>query len=152
MRTIIRILLEDDYRTFYSQMKDAPPAVSRETDNLLYMLARSIGARSIVEFGNSFVGSTLHPAAALRDNGGGKLIGAEFEASKIEKAKRNLADGGLTNLVEIRSGDALKTLARDLPETIDLVLLDGAAWIGLCKHRRFTLHLLENRCYVDRPT
>jgi predicted O-methyltransferase YrrM len=28
--------------------------------------------------------------------------------------------------VEIREGDALKTLGADLPKTIDLVLLDGA--------------------------
>lgn len=27
--------------------------------------------------------------------------------------------------MDIREGDALETLARDLPETIDLVLLDG---------------------------
>jgi predicted O-methyltransferase YrrM len=30
------------------------------------------------------------------------------------------------DLVEIREGDALQTLAQDLPETLDLVLLDGA--------------------------
>ena len=30
------------------------------------------------------------------------------------------------DLVEIRVGDALKTLSVDLPETIDLLLLDGA--------------------------
>jgi predicted O-methyltransferase YrrM len=30
------------------------------------------------------------------------------------------------DLVEIREGDALETLSVDLPETIDLVLLDGA--------------------------
>lgn len=34
--------------------------------------------------------------------------------------------GELADLVEIREGDALDSLARDLPETIDLVLLDGA--------------------------
>ena len=33
---------------------------------------------------------------------------------------------GLADLVEIRTGDALETLAADLPEVIDLVLLDGA--------------------------
>ena len=32
----------------------------------------------------------------------------------------------MIDLVEIREGDALKTLQADLPETIDLVLLDGA--------------------------
>ena len=42
-----------------------PLAVSRETGALLYMLARSCGARTIVEFGTSFGISTLHLAAAL---------------------------------------------------------------------------------------
>jgi predicted O-methyltransferase YrrM len=32
----------------------------------------------------------------------------------------------VSDLVEIRVGDALKTLSSDLPETIDLLLLDGA--------------------------
>jgi predicted O-methyltransferase YrrM len=32
----------------------------------------------------------------------------------------------VSDLVEIREGDALETLARDLPESVDLVLLDGA--------------------------
>ncbi|MGN4037165.1 O-methyltransferase, partial [Burkholderia gladioli] len=89
-------------------------------------LARGAGARHIVEFGTSFGISTLHLAAALRDNGGGRLVSCEFEPSKIERARRNLAEGGLADLVEIREGDALRTLAADLPESIDLVLLDGA--------------------------
>ncbi|WP_207928698.1 O-methyltransferase, partial [Pseudomonas aeruginosa] len=67
-----------------------------------------------------------HLAAALRDNGGGRLIGSEFEPSKAERARRNLAAGGLLDLVELREGDALQTLAKDLPDSIDLVLLDGA--------------------------
>ncbi|MGN4091610.1 O-methyltransferase, partial [Burkholderia gladioli] len=96
------------------------------TGILLYQLARGAGARHIVEFGTSFGISTLHLAAALRDNGGGRLVSCEFEPSKIERARRNLAEGGLADLVEIREGDALRTLAADLPESIDLVLLDGA--------------------------
>ncbi|MDR6533141.1 putative O-methyltransferase YrrM [Caulobacter rhizosphaerae] len=115
-----------DYLDFYSQMKDFPLAVSRETGLLLYMLARSGGARTIVEFGTSFGISTLYLAAALRDNGGGVLITSEFEPSKIERARGNLMAGGLIDLVEIRQGDALQTLSVDLPETIDLLLLDGA--------------------------
>ena len=115
-----------DYLDFYSQMKDFPLPVSRETGLLLYMLARSCDARTIVEFGTSFGISTLYLAAALRDNGGGVLITSEFEPSKVERARGNLTAGGLIDLVEIRQGDALETLAVDLPETIDLLLLDGA--------------------------
>jgi predicted O-methyltransferase YrrM len=115
-----------DYLDFYGRAKDLPLAVSRETGALLYMLARGCGARTIVEFGTSFGISTLHLAAALRDNGGGHLITSEFEPSKVARARNNLMAGGLLDLVEIREGDALQTLSVDLPETIDLLLLDGA--------------------------
>ena len=115
-----------DYADFYGRMKDVPLAVSRETGSLLYMLARSMAARSIVEFGTSFGLSTLCLASALRDNGGGRLITSEFEPSKVNRAKENLAAGGLSDLVEFRQGDALETLSRDLPAAIDLLLLDGA--------------------------
>jgi predicted O-methyltransferase YrrM len=115
-----------DYRELYHRFKNAPLAISRETGALLYMLARSGKARNIVEFGTSFGISTLHLAAALRDNGGGHLITSEFEPSKVARAQANLTEGGLIDLVEIRVGDALQTLSSDLPEAIDLVLLDGA--------------------------
>src|SRR4051794_34009744 len=114
------------YLDFYGRLKDFPLAVSRETGALLYLLARSSGARTIVEFGTSFGISTLHLAAALRDNGGGRLITSEFEPSKVARARRNLKDGGLDDLVEIREGDALQTLKKDLPDRVDLLLLDGA--------------------------
>jgi predicted O-methyltransferase YrrM len=114
------------YRELYVRLKDLPLAVSRQTGTLLYMLARGCRARAIVEFGTSFGISTLHLAAALRDNGGGHLIGSEFEPSKVARARANLTAGGLSDLVEIREGDALETLSGNLPETVDLLLLDGA--------------------------
>lgn len=114
------------YRDLYACLKDFPLAVSRKTASLLYMLARGCGARTIVEFGTSFGISTLHLAAALRDNGGGRLVTTEFEPSKAARAREHLTAGGLADLVEIREGDALQTLSIDLPDTIDLLLLDGA--------------------------
>lgn len=115
-----------DYLDFYGRLKDQPLPVSRETGALLYMLARNAGAWAIVEFGTSFGLSTLHLAAALRDNGGGRLVTCEFEPSKVARARENLVAAGLDDLVEIRIGDALQTLRSDLPDAIDLVLLDGA--------------------------
>jgi predicted O-methyltransferase YrrM len=115
-----------NYREFYASLKDHPLPVSRATGRLLYVLARAMRARTIVEFGTSFGISTLHLAAALRDNGGGRLIGTEFEPCKLARAREHLEAGGLADLVELRAGDALETLARDLPESIDFVLLDGA--------------------------
>ena len=90
------------YRDFYGRLKDMPLAVSRETGRLLYLLARGCRARTIVEFGTSFGLSTLHLAAALRDNGGGRLITCEFEPSKVVRAQANLTAAGLADLVEFR--------------------------------------------------
>jgi predicted O-methyltransferase YrrM len=132
-----------DYRAFYLRLKDAHLAVSAETGQLLYLLARSIKAHSIVEFGTSFGISTLHLAAALKDNGGGRLIGSEFEPSKIAHARENLATAALADLVEIREGDALVTLREALPQSIDLVLLDGAKPLYLK-----VLTLLEPRLHA----
>lgn len=114
------------YREFYGEAKDIHLAVSRETANLLYMLARGTGATSIVEFGTSFGVSALYLAAALKDNGGGNLITTEFEPSKVQKARANFEAAGLADLIDLRAGDALETLAANLPDKIDLVLLDGA--------------------------
>jgi len=123
----IRLLTSrTDYRHFYSLLKEIPLPVSRETGALLYMLTHFTHAQTILEFGTSFGVSTIHLAAALRDNGGGRIITTEFEPEKAARARINLAEAGLIDLVEIREGDALETLSHNLPETLDLVLLDGA--------------------------
>lgn len=115
-----------DYRDFYAAARDDYLAISRETGRLLYLLARSSGARSVVEFGTSLGISTLHLAAALRDGGGGRVITTEFEPSKVARVRDTFAAAGVADLIEVREGDALDTLAGDLPDRIDLVLFDGA--------------------------
>ena len=129
-----------EYLDFYTRLKDLWLPVSRETGQLLYLLARGSRARHIVEFGTSFGISTLHLAAAVRDNGGGRIITTEFEPAKVVRARQHLAEGGLLDLVEVREGDALHTLATGLPEAIDLVLLDGAKSLYV-----EVLDLLESR-------
>ncbi len=105
-------------------LKNAFIPVSPEQGRLLYLTARAIGARSIVEFGTSFGISTLYLAAALKDNGGGRVIGSELEPHKQATALRHLEDAGLAEFAEVRLGDALETL-KSVPAPIDLILLDG---------------------------
>ena len=100
-------------------------AISPAFGRFLYMGARLCKARRIVEFGTSMGISTIHLAAALRDMGGGALIGTEIEPSKAARARENLASAGLADLVDIRVGDARETL-RDGAGDVDMVLLDGA--------------------------
>src|ERR1700761_8714113 len=96
------LLSETEYKAFYSRAKDAYLAVSPETGRLLYLLARTSRAQSMIEFGTSFGLSTLFLAAALRDNGGGRLISAELEASKAARARANFLAAGLADLIEVR--------------------------------------------------
>src|SRR3546814_4196407 len=125
-----------EYLDLYERLKDLWLPVSRETGVLLYMLARSAKARTIVEFGTSFGISTLHLAAALWDNGGGRLITSDFEPSKVVRAREHLTAAGLADLIEIREGDALRPPATDLPESIALLLLDGATALYRSEERR----------------
>jgi len=90
---------------------------------LLYLTARAIDARRVVEFGTSFGISSIYLAAAMRDNDG-YLVGSELQPDKAAAARRNLEDAGLAEFAEIRAGDALQTLL-DLPAPVDLVFLDG---------------------------
>jgi predicted O-methyltransferase YrrM len=98
-------------------------AIAPEVGRLIYLLVRSRRPALVVEFGASFGISAIHVAAALRDNGIGRMITTELCTAKASRTAQHLAEAGLDDLVEIREGDAFKTLA-DM-ETIDLVLLDG---------------------------
>jgi len=105
-------------------MKDFYIPVSREQGEFLYLTARALDAKNVVEFGTSFGISTLYLASAVSDNGGGKVIGSEIEPSKQARALANLERAGLSTFSEIRLGDAMETL-RDGIQPIDLLLLDG---------------------------
>ena len=115
-----------DYRALYRTYANNFLNVSADFGRFLYMCARARKAKRIVEFGTSFGISTIHLACALRDGGGGHLIGSELEPTKARRAQENLNDAGLADLVEIRLGDALETLKYGIDGDVDLLFLDGA--------------------------
>ena len=98
--------------------------VSPEGGRLLYTLIRASRPSTVVEFGTSFGISTIHLAAAVRDNGTGRVVSTELNAAKVARARANLAEAGLADVVTILAGDARETLA-DLPGPVGFVLLDG---------------------------
>jgi predicted O-methyltransferase YrrM len=104
-------------------LKNAYIPVDPDQGKMLYVTARAIRAKTIVEFGTSFGISTIYLAAAARANNG-RVIGSEIESVKVKASRENVADAGLQQFVDIREGDAMKTLAHiDAP--VDFVLLDG---------------------------
>jgi predicted O-methyltransferase YrrM len=104
-------------------LDEAFMAVAPEVGRLLYLLVRNRRPARVVEFGTSLGLSAIHLAAALRDNGHGRLVTTELNPAKAERATAHLRAAELDDLVEVRQGDAFVTLAglRD----IDLLLLDG---------------------------
>lgn len=98
--------------------------VSPEGGRFLYILARSQRSQLIVEFGTSFGISTIHLAAAARDNGACRVVSTEKHPEKVKQARKNLTEAGLAEYVEVREGDAMKTLA-NLDADIDFLFLDG---------------------------
>jgi predicted O-methyltransferase YrrM len=104
-------------------LKDAYIPVDPDQGKFLYVTARVLNAKRIVEFGTSFGISTIYLAAAARANGG-NVIGTELVPEKVNAARANVAQAGLAQFVDIREGDAMKTLST-IDEPIDLLLLDG---------------------------
>jgi predicted O-methyltransferase YrrM len=93
----------------------------------------------VVEFGMSYGISTVHLAAAVYDNGIGRVVTTELSTVKVARARTNLTEAGFEDVVTILEGDALETLA-GLTDPVELVLLDG--WKDLCLP---VLRLLEPR-------
>ena len=106
------------------QYADHGFSISSQQGELIYFLCRTLRATRVVEFASSVGVSTLYFAAAMRDNGGGTVIGSEMVPQKIQIARQNLKEAGLDNWVELREGDARQTL-QDLGGAVDLALIDG---------------------------
>jgi predicted O-methyltransferase YrrM len=111
--------------------------VSADGGRLLYALVRAVKPATVVEFGTSFGISTLYLAAAVHDNGTGRVITTELSAAKARAARETFAATGLGDVITLLEGDARETLA-GLGVSPGLVLLDG--WKDLCLP---VLHLLE---------
>jgi predicted O-methyltransferase YrrM len=103
--------------------------VGAASGRLLYTLVRAARPATVVEFGTSFGISTLHLAAAIRDNGTGRVITTELSADKVRAARETFAATGLDDVITLLHGDARETLA-GLGTSVGLVLLDG--WKDLC--------------------
>jgi predicted O-methyltransferase YrrM len=99
-------------------------AVAPNQGKLLSILARSIGAKRILEVGTLGGYSTIWLARALPPDG--KLITLEIDPKHAEVARKNIASAGLDQVVDIRVGAALDTLPQLTDEApFDLVFIDA---------------------------
>jgi predicted O-methyltransferase YrrM len=101
-------------------------AVSPTQGKLLHLLARALGARTVLELGTLGGYSTIWLGRALPADG--RLVTLEAEAKYARVARANIARAGLGDLVELRLGPALELLpqlAAEDPEPFDLVFIDA---------------------------
>jgi predicted O-methyltransferase YrrM len=100
--------------------------VSPAQGKFLHLLARSQGARRILEIGTLGGYSTIWLARALPS--GGRLITLEADPHHAEVARGNLIRAGLADVVELRLGRALDTLpqiAAEGPSPFDFIFIDA---------------------------
>ncbi len=91
---------------------------------LLYLLAKAIGARRIIEFGTLAGYSTIWLARALPE--GGRVVTLEADPKHAEVAAANIERAGVSEQVELHIGPALEVLPRlDGEEPFDLVFIDA---------------------------
>ena len=83
--------------------------VSPNEGRLLYVIALMSGARKILEIGTLGGFSTINLARALPP--GGRLLSLEYSPKLAEVARGNIEHAGLGNVVEVRVGPALDSLA-----------------------------------------
>ncbi|MEU5161461.1 O-methyltransferase [Streptomyces sp. NPDC020875] len=102
-------------------------AVAPNQGKLLRLLARTLGARRVLEIGTLGGYSTIWLAGALAE--GSRLISLEYDERHAEVARANLARAGLDSVAEIRTGPALETLPKLAAEPgagpFDLVFVDA---------------------------
>jgi predicted O-methyltransferase YrrM len=117
--------------------------VSPTQGKLLHVLARAQGARRILEIGTLGGYSTIWLARALPPDG--RLISLEVDPKHAEVARANLAQAGLSSIVEIRLGPALDTLPKLVSGgrgPFDLIFID-ADKPGYADYLKWSLKLAQ---------
>ncbi|OKJ90008.1 O-methyltransferase [Amycolatopsis sp. CB00013] len=97
-------------------------AVAPNQGKLLNLMARMIGARSILEIGTLGGYSTIWLARALPPQG--RLVTLEYDPKHADVARSNIDAAGLGGLVDVRVGKALDLLP-SVDGPIDLAFIDA---------------------------
>ena len=103
-----------------------PISVSANQGKFLHVLAKTCGAKKILEIGTLVGYSTIWMARALPNNG--KLISLEFVPLHAAVAKKNIERAGLSKVVEIRIGkaiDLLPELEANNEGPFDMIFIDA---------------------------
>lgn len=106
-------------------------AITPSIGKFYNILIRATKVTSILEIGTSVGYSTIWFADAIRDSGPhSKITTIETDQNKILRAKKNFEESGVSDLIEIKQGDALEILNKIHQETnhtpiFDFIFIDA---------------------------
>lgn len=98
------------------------PIIGPLVAQVLYILVRATGALSILELGTATGYSGIYLARAAAENGG-RLVTIEWSPGLADRAARNFQRAGVSDVVDIRVGDALSIL-ESMNGPFDFAFLD----------------------------
>jgi caffeoyl-CoA O-methyltransferase len=98
------------------------PIVGPVVGELLFILARALGARRILELGTATGYSAFYLAQAVAPELG-RVVTLEIDPAMARRALDNLAAAGLADRVEVKIGDA-QILMAALDDSFDLIFMD----------------------------
>ncbi len=125
VRAVLRRLEQEDAE---EREKGSPPAqrsrqVARTTGQFLFALVAPQTDCEVIELGASRGYSTIWLGAGVRYLGG-HVLSLEHDPARIEAWRRNTAEAGLEDWVDLVEGDALETLP-GIEDVFDVVFLDA---------------------------
>jgi predicted O-methyltransferase YrrM len=103
-----------------------PIHVAPNQGRFLYIMAKLMNARRILELGTLGGYSTIAMARALPDDG--KIITLEFDPRCIRLASRHIAHAGLEHKIEIMEGfaeDSMRALHESGAAPFDMIFMDA---------------------------
>ena len=105
-------------------------AITPSIGKFYNILLRSTKVTSLLEIGTSVGYSTIWFADALRDSSYAKITTIEIDQNKIQRAKKNFEESGVSGLIEIKHGDALEILNKIYQEAnykpiFDFIFIDA---------------------------
>ena len=97
--------------------------VARTTGQFLFSLVAPQWDCEVLEIGGSRGYSSIWLGAGVRSLGG-RVLSLESDPAKVESWRRNVAEAGLEETVELMEGDAFETLPQ-IQDVFDMVFIDA---------------------------
>lgn len=106
-------------------------AITPKIGRFYNILLRATRAARILEIGTSVGYSTIWFAEALQESPDSQITTIEYDAKKIERAKKNFEDAGVSHIIKQRHGlaiDVLSELGEEIKQSkqkFDFVFIDA---------------------------